>query len=152
MKGKTTSNIQLYKSEYYAWRDARNRTTNPEHKRWKDYGGRGITMCQSWQQSFDAFLADMKSKGDPSLSLDRVDNERGYEPSNCRWATAAQQAENRRTRKDAHLLTINGETKPLATWAKESGLNGGTIKYRQTKLGLTGSALLAPADPRYQNR
>lgn len=79
---------------YQAWRGARTRCENPRNKRWASYGGRGITVCDRWLR-FDAFLADMGECPD-GMTLDRIDNDRGYEPDNCRWATWADQSRNRR--------------------------------------------------------
>ncbi len=74
------------------------RCYNPNVHNWKDYGGRGIKVCDHWRYSFSNFLADM---GEPplGLSLDRRDNTRNYEPGNCRWATRKEQANNRRPKK-----------------------------------------------------
>jgi len=87
--------------EYAAYHAMLQRCTNARHKSFADYGGRGIAVCARWQESFENFLADMGERPD-GMSLDRIDNDRGYEPGNCRWATDAVQVQNRRsTRLDA---------------------------------------------------
>lgn len=86
----------LKTTEYRAWERMIQRCHNPKHRRFKDYGGRGITVCGAWRASFQAFLDDMGLKPSPDLSLDRIDNGLGYFPENCRWATHLQQAANRR--------------------------------------------------------
>jgi len=82
--------------EYLAWENAKDRTTNPNDPAWRHYGGRGITMADEWLHDFAAFFAHIGPKPDPSLTLDRIDNDRGYEPGNVRWATRVQQRANRR--------------------------------------------------------
>lgn len=72
-------------------------------KSWKNYGGRGIKMCPQWRESFATFLADMGRKPTPKHSIDRIDNDRGYEPENCRWATRLEQARNKRGIRFVHL-------------------------------------------------
>ena len=82
--------------EYKAWASMKQRCLNPNTSRYKDYGGRGITICETWLNSFMAFLEDMGTKPSPDHSLDRIDNHGTYNAANCRWATRSQQQLNKR--------------------------------------------------------
>jgi hypothetical protein len=111
--------------EYHAWGGMRQRCLNPKNRRWKDYGGRGITICARWA-SFENFLSDMgfKPKG---TSLDRVNNDGNYEPSNCRWATPKEQRTNTRT---FTLIEYEGITQSIEGWAAETGIKPHTLACR----------------------
>jgi hypothetical protein len=99
--------------EYGSWVSLRTRCSSPTDKFWKDYGGRGITVCDRWlgEHGFEHFLADMGTRPSPHHSIDRRDNSRGYEPSNCRWATQSEQMSN--TRKTIRVA-IDGKALSLA--------------------------------------
>lgn len=94
--------------EYRAWAAMKRRCLNPNDPAYKHYGGRGINVHESWL-SFKTFIADMGPKPSPELTLDRIDNNRGYEPGNCRWATNAVQQMNRRCTKKPKPCAYCGE-------------------------------------------
>ena len=83
-------------SEYNTWGNMKDRCYNPKNASYQYYGGRGISVCDRWRNSFENFIADMGLKSDPKLWIDRKDSDKDYEPDNCRWATAKEQANNRR--------------------------------------------------------
>jgi hypothetical protein len=85
--------------EYSVWIMAKQRCHNPKNRQYKDYGGRGITMCARWRKSFAAFLHDVGPRPHPHLSIERRDNDAGYTPENCYWATRQQQRANQRPRR-----------------------------------------------------
>lgn len=110
---------------YARWRAMVQRCVNPNSNTWERYGGRGITVCERWR-SFDAFYADM---GDPppGMTIERIDNDSGYSPENCRWATSTEQVRNRRV---TTLLEYDGVTKPLADWADDLGVHYTVLHFR----------------------
>ncbi len=95
-----TQHGQSKAPEYLTWLRMKNRCHNPDTPKYRDYGARGITVCAEWLHDYPAFLAHVGPKPGSAYSIDRIDNDRGYEPGNVRWATAQQQVNNRRiTRK-----------------------------------------------------
>lgn len=108
------------------WRSMMNRCTNKNCKQWKNYGGRGISVCQRWH-NFLNFFQDMGLKPFLKYDLDRIDNNGNYEPGNCRWVTRKVNARNRRNN---HFITYQGQTKTISEWAEISGVDQRSIHRR----------------------
>jgi hypothetical protein len=104
---------------YRTWASIITRCTNPNIPHYHLYGGRGITVCDRWKQSFESFLEDVGERPSPDHSIDRIDNNRGYEPGNVRWATRTEQGRNKRSNRH---ITIDGETHCLSEWEEIKGL------------------------------
>jgi hypothetical protein len=107
------------RGEYHTWKSMRRRCLDPRDIGFKNYGGRGITVCRRWVDSFEAFLEDVGPRPSPTHTLDRIDNSGNYEPGNVRWATWGEQARNR---SDNHLVTYQGATRCLMDWSTRTGL------------------------------
>lgn len=104
-------------AEFRIWNGIIKRCTNPNDHEFDSYGGRGITICERWRQSFVAFFDDVGKRPSPEHSIDRFPNNDGnYEPGNVRWATRTQQVRNR---SNTTLVCYRGVTKPLPQWADE---------------------------------
>ena len=109
---------------YTTWHNMRCRCDNPNHKSYKNYGGRGITYCAEWHD-FPPFMEWALSHGyNDSLTLDRIDTNGNYEPSNCKWSTPKEQCNNRRNNKK---FTFNGETLTLSEWADKLHISRHTL-------------------------
>lgn len=111
---------------YQAWDDMTQRCTNPNFRQYKDYGGRGIIICERWKK-FTNFLRDMGEPTTNKHTLDRINNNGNYCKSNCHWATRKQQQRNKRNN---HLITFGGKTQCLFSWAEETGIKYQTIQGR----------------------
>lgn len=105
--------------EYHSWNAAKNRCHNPKNPKYPTYGARGIVMCERWRNSFEAFCEDMGSRP-AGTTLDRIDNDRGYEPDNCRWATPKEQSTNRPSW--TNFISHDGETMSITDWAARLGI------------------------------
>lgn len=113
---------------YVSWAKMMERCYDSRHKSFHNYGGRGISVCRSWHD-VSSFVNDM---GQPPArsTLDRIDSNGNYEPSNCRWATRKQQSRNRR---DNKLLNYAGETRCISEWAERIGISHDALNYRLKK-------------------
>jgi hypothetical protein len=127
--------------EYRAWINVIGRCEDERSKSYKNYGARGIRVCDRWRASYEAFLADMGRRPSASHSIERNDNDGPYSPENCRWATKMEQSQNRRGN---YTLTLDGETVCLAEACRRLGLQYKTIHNRILAVGLPpGEALNA---------
>ena len=115
---------------YKIWRSIIDRTTHPSHQKYKNYGGRGITFCDEWKDFavFREWAVDNGYADD--LTIDRIDSNGNYEPSNCRWTTMKVQQNNRTNN---HLITCNGETHTMKEWSEIRGIKYSTLSMRVNK-------------------
>lgn len=135
--------------EYNSWLNMKQRCHNPKRPRFKDWGARGITVCDRWRNDFAAFLADMGEKPSPDHTLDRKNGELGYSPENCRWATKREQSENRPT--FVNQITHNGKTQSLSAWSREIGISRESLRSRIDRGWGIERALTQPRHPRFAN-
>lgn len=114
-----------YPSEHTSWRNMKARCKYPYMYGSEHYVGKGVKVCKRWEQ-FENFLSDMGPKPTPKHSIDRIDNSKGYDPSNCRWATAKEQANNTSQNR---LLTYEGVTLNVGQWSERVGVKANTLIY-----------------------
>jgi hypothetical protein len=149
-------------AEYRCWKGMRDRCNRPSHKDYALYGARGIKVCDRWRvgedgkHPFKCFLEDMGRRPSSGHSIDRIDTDSPYCPTNCRWATASEQMKNRRpfTQRGSRKITALGRTRTVMQWARERGLNHSTIFSRLRRGWSPEDALSRPLQKhrKYQRR
>lgn len=130
---KNRTHGQSNSPEYAVWSSMKDRCTRSSHPHYSRYGGRGIGVCERWMDSFESFLSDVGPRPHPAASLDRIDNDRGYEPGNCRWATPSEQAANRVS---TNIIEHNGQRMCKADWARKLGITPQSLSRRIREWGL----------------
>jgi hypothetical protein len=135
-KPKTTrqTHFRLYK----VWDNMKARCYNPKHTSYYLYGGRGITICDEWKNNFASFAKWAYKNGydenapKGKCTIDRVDNNKGYSPDNCKWVTIGQNLNNKR---NCRMFTHDGKTQSLADWARELGMDYNAFLSRMHRNG-----------------
>ena len=113
---------------FHVWQQMKRRCNNPHHKAYGYYGGKGIKLCHEWENDFQAFSAWARSNGyDDSLTIDRINPDKGYEPSNCKWSTRQEQQSHL---SNCRIFEINGVSHPLNTWCKIYNKPHETVRKR----------------------
>lgn len=136
---------------YKSWINAKQRCYNPNNHNYPNYGGRGIKMCEKWVESFVSFLEDMGERPSKEYTLDRIDVDGDYEPSNCRWATRRTQSNNRR---DNVFLYLNGERLTVSEFSVKYNVNRSNVAYEMRR-GLSANEIIekySNMDLLYSNR
>jgi len=126
--GFNTRNSKLYA----IWVGIKTRCLNTKHSTYPGYGGRGITICPEWRNDFLVFARDVGEFPGGAYTIERIDNNRGYEPGNTCWKLPYAQARNRR---DNRWLTIYGKTMCVTDWCRQTGISSPCAYYRVRKLG-----------------
>lgn len=132
---------------YRIWKGMRARCNCSSNHKYPRYGGRGITICQDWNDFLVFKDWAIRSGYDDTLSIDRIDNDGNYEPNNCRWATSKEQSNNRGYRVDTTIITKDGETHSLIEWSEILGIKYKTLIERKRR-GYTVEDLLQPVNKR----
>lgn len=141
----------LYKSRLYSiWCGMKSRCENESRGSYQRYGARGISVCKSWKNDFTAFYKWALEHGySDELTIDRIDNEKGYSPENCRWVTRAVQQNNTSRNR---LVSFDGVTKSVAEWSRESGIPAKAILYRLKQGWPVERALREPIHEKYRRK
>lgn len=146
---RNTRHGKRYDRLYSIWRSMKKRCNNANDDHYYLYGGRGIKVCDEWNSYFIAFYNWAIQNGyNSNLTIDRINPNGDYEPSNCRWSTPKQQGRNRRSNR---LITYNGETKSLTEWAEENGINYFQLRNRLDRNWPIEKALKTPLRKRSSN-
>jgi hypothetical protein len=124
------------------WTNMNFRCQSPKSPNYMSYGGRGIKVCPEWSESVDSFIEWANNNGyESNLTIERIDVNKDYEPSNCKWITQKEQGYNKR---NTLHVEINGITKTLPEWSEETGINKNTLSKRYYQLGWRGEKLISP--------
>ena len=143
--GLNTTHGLKYHSLYGIWCHMKDRCLNPKDSRYKDWGGRGITIYAEWIDDAEKFIEWAVTSGwKPGLQIDRQNNNGDYEPSNCRWVSSKIQQRNRR---DNVVIEFNGETHVLSEWAEVKGIGASTLGFRIRSGWTIEDALTTPVRP-----
>jgi hypothetical protein len=141
---------ELTSSELYQeWSRIKRRCNNSNMECYKNYGGRGISVCNTWSSSPETFISWCLANGyKKGLTLDRIDNSKGYSPDNCRWVTRKVQANNKRNN---HLITFKDETFTLSEWSEKLNINYSVLKYRINNGWDVEKAFFTPINKKYSH-
>lgn len=134
---------------YHIWTRMKERCYNPQDKSYSNYGGRGVVICDEWLFFDDFYWWAVNNGYEPNLSIDRIDVNDIYKPSNCRWVSRKVQSNNKRNN---HLITYNGRTMTLSQWAEELGMNPATLRNRIVSGWSIEKALNQKVDESYNHR
>lgn len=137
---RSTSHGMTKTKTFVTWCAMKTRCNNKNASSYVNYGGRGIKVCDDWNNSFEAFLRDMGEKPSDEFSIERINVNGNYEPSNCKWATKKEQVRNKRSNR---FITFNGITKTLVEWAESLKMDQASLRERLQKWSLE-KALTTP--------
>lgn len=139
-----------YSKLYEVWKGMKARCLNPTHMYYENYGGRGVEVCEEWEQDFLVFRDWAIENGyQEGLTIDRKDGAKGYTPENCRWVPMKTQNNNKRNN---HLISFRGETHTLAEWAEITGINRSAITDRLVRGWPLERVLTEPVHAKFRNK